>query len=294
MKLSILTWNLGYAGLGKESNFIVDGGWRLFPPSKKIVEKNLIGIKTFIASNPSDVILFQEITKCSPLNFWVKMLDLINASLKEYESSFECDMYSRYLPSLLKPIHGSAIYSKYSIKESEKVILSQPLNTRLTFIEKLNHLHYVLIFDPISDKKLIIGNIHLPAFDRDAELRFQQLNKIMDFARQKHQEGFTVIIGGDWNLKLSNKEFAHETPEKYLFWIHDFPYSHLPKDWSLTYDPKTPTVRTNQRRYTEGINFRTIIDGFLCSPNVKILDIDTADLSFQYTDHHPVKLTITI
>lgn len=39
--VSILTWNVGYAGLGEESDFFMDGGKQVRAPSKAVVEKNL-------------------------------------------------------------------------------------------------------------------------------------------------------------------------------------------------------------------------------------------------------------
>ena len=39
--ITIMTWNLGYGGLGEESNFIADGGKSILPPSKAIVSKNM-------------------------------------------------------------------------------------------------------------------------------------------------------------------------------------------------------------------------------------------------------------
>ena len=38
-ELEIITWNLGYGGLGKDSNFVFDGGTDWRPKSKMVVEK---------------------------------------------------------------------------------------------------------------------------------------------------------------------------------------------------------------------------------------------------------------
>lgn len=43
-EVSILSWNVGYAGLGEESDFFMDGGKQTRAPSKAIVEKNMDGI----------------------------------------------------------------------------------------------------------------------------------------------------------------------------------------------------------------------------------------------------------
>ena len=33
-----------------------------------------------------------------------------------------------------------------------------------------------------------------------------------------------------------------------------------------------------------------VIDGFLCSPNVTVLSLETLDAGFRYSDHNPVLL----
>ena len=42
-EISILTWNIGYAGLGKNAEFITDGGKSIISSTKKQVIKNLDG-----------------------------------------------------------------------------------------------------------------------------------------------------------------------------------------------------------------------------------------------------------
>ncbi|MEQ1931738.1 MAG: hypothetical protein ABL957_14575, partial [Parvularculaceae bacterium] len=42
--IEVMTWNLGYGGLGAESEFFADGGKDYLPPSRAIVDKNIAGI----------------------------------------------------------------------------------------------------------------------------------------------------------------------------------------------------------------------------------------------------------
>ena len=37
-----------------------------------------------------------------------------------------------------------------------------------------------------------------------------------------------------------------------------------------------------------------IIDGFILSPNVKLDRVETLDRQFQYTDHNPVLIQVTL
>ena len=110
----------------------------------------------------------------------------------------------------------------------------------------------------------------------------------MAFAESEYAKGNRVVIGGDWNLKLVAEDFAHTSDPKFLFWVRDFPGGVVPPGWRWAIDPQTPTVRGAHQPYVAGENFTLVIDGFLVSPNVKIGMVETTDLAFEHTDHHPV------
>lgn len=50
--LSVVTWNIGYGGLGRESDFFMDGGSQIHPLGRQIVEKNLAGIAVQLEALP--------------------------------------------------------------------------------------------------------------------------------------------------------------------------------------------------------------------------------------------------
>ena len=102
-----------------------------------------------------------------------------------------------------------------------------------------------------------------------------------------------VVIGGDWNLRLAPTAFPHNTADRFLFWIRDFPAALTPEGWAWAVDPERPTVRTAHQPYRTGENYRLIIDGFLLSPNVALLDAEADDLDFANADHNPVRIRVT-
>ena len=58
----VLTFNIGYAGLGKDQDFFMDGGGMVRPDSKADVGKNLSGIGSTLAGHPADVVSFRKRT----------------------------------------------------------------------------------------------------------------------------------------------------------------------------------------------------------------------------------------
>ncbi|MBN2604249.1 MAG: endonuclease/exonuclease/phosphatase family protein, partial [Bacilli bacterium] len=54
------------------------------------------------------------------------------------------------------------------------------------------------------------------------------------------------------------------------------------------------TVRSDDAPYVEGVNFETIIDGFLLSPNITVDAVFGNDLAFENSDHNPVTIIFTL
>ena len=62
---TILTYNTGYAGLSKDEDFFMDGGSKVEPESKKLVEDNLKGITSILKKQEADIYFLQEVDRDS-------------------------------------------------------------------------------------------------------------------------------------------------------------------------------------------------------------------------------------
>ena len=60
-RLDVLTFNTGYAGLGRDQDFFMDGGQMVRPDSREDVEQNLSGILSSLTQKPADVYMLQEV-----------------------------------------------------------------------------------------------------------------------------------------------------------------------------------------------------------------------------------------
>lgn len=286
--LHVLTWNLGYAGLGAESDFFADKGRSVLAPSRAAVAKNLEGIANLLGSTPADVYLLQEVAIASPLNYATDVKREVDHALPGRASSFVSDVRSRLIPWPLRFLHGTEVLT------SRKVVWggTSPLTADPKFYAGLIKRQYRLQIArlPIagSTREWVIANVHLSAFDKDAELRNRQLADVFAFCSAEFAKGNYVIAGGDWNLEFRANRFAHETEPRFMFWLSDFPWDRLPEGWTMAFDEKVPTVRTAHRPYLRGKNYVTIIDGFLASPNVSVRRVAGIDQDFAYSDHNPV------
>ena len=78
-----LSFNTGYAGLGKESDFFMDGG-KSVRTTRELTEKNLEGIKGFLSSESPDFVLLQEVDRDSKRTYGIdetqQITDLLGKS----------------------------------------------------------------------------------------------------------------------------------------------------------------------------------------------------------------------
>lgn len=285
-EISVTIWNLGYAGLGAESDFSVDGGKNYLPPSRAVTRKNLDGIKHELKKTSADVILLQETARASLLTRGADSVAGAAEALEGRDNAFSADFASLFMPPPFRSRHG--LFSSVSAGGAKREIIALPLEPQfiMGMSRRLYHMHVVRLPAPGADWTVV--NLHLSAFDEGANVRLEQLRAVLAFAEAEYAKGNRVVIGGDWNYEFHRPDRPTTTDAKYLFWVHPFPYSELAEGWSVAIDKETPSVRTNERPYKKGENFTTVIDGFVLSPNVKAIIVRTRDLDFQFSDHQPV------
>lgn len=285
-RLSVASWNIGYGGLGAESDFLADGGDHLLPPSRAVVEKNVSGIARELEHLSADAILLQEVAGPSLLTRGVDTLGAVTTTLIKRDNAFSPDFVIRHLVYPFAAEHGLLTSLGFAGATREVVALPLEPGYMMGITKRLYHLHVVR--SPFPGGEWTIINLHLSAFDDSAETRAAQLSAVFDFAEREFAAGRYVVIGGDWNLEFFRPDRPFTTTDDDLFWIHAFPDEYLPQGWQIAIDRETPSVRTNERPYRYGENYTTVIDGFVVSPNVITEMVETRDTDFKFTDHQLV------
>jgi len=286
-EVSAMVWNIGYGGLGAESDFVADGGKATLPPSKAAVKKNVAGVVDQLEAADVDMILMQETAKSSLMTRGVRVLAAVEGALKGRHNVYSADMKARLLPPPLRLSHGLFTSTRLAGARHETIALPLEPGRIMGLFKRRYHMQVVRA--PIEGGgEWVFIDLHLSAFDDGANVRLEQLRAALAYAAQQYEKGGHVVLGGDWNYEFFNPGRPTTTGDAFLFWLHPFPYEELKEGWSVVIDRTTPTVRTNERAYNKGENFTTVIDGFVASPNVEALSVGAVDLDFQYTDHQPV------
>lgn len=286
-EIRVVTWNIGYAGLGAAADFVGDGGEHTFPPSREVVLSNLEGIISVLTNVQADVVVLQELAVSSPLNLWVNTKRALDESLRPSAQIFALDVATRLLPPPLRLAHGKAIYSSLDVAAAERVAL--PLEDEWFAGIVRNNYSMLVARAPIdgTEHEWVIVNVHLAAFD-DGTVRRAQLREVLAFANREYQMGNAVIVAGDFNLEFVSERFPSSAPSDQRFWLRRFPFEELPSGWHAGFDPNVPSVRTLAEPYIQGYTYTSITDGFLTSPNITVRDVRGIYTGFAYSDHQPV------
>ncbi len=287
-QISMTSWNIGYAALGAGADFIADGGTSLRALPAEEIAAAATDIAVTAQGFDSDFILMQEISDGGFLTREVPVLAEIDAALPDYSAVYWRDLAVEGLPESLRISHGLAVFARPAVERTLAVAIpDEPEPLALWF---RRHYGATVSEVPIrgTDRKWIVINIHLSAFDSGGKVRREQAAAVFAYARAEYAKGNYVVIGGDWNMRLVQSDFPHRTDDKFLFWLVDFPDNLLPRGWRIGVDEGVPTVRTLQKPYVPGENYTAIIDGYAYSPNVAMRRISTHDLGFRSADHNPV------
>lgn len=294
---SALIWNIGYAGLSAKMDFFYDGGKQV-RPDEKTVDKNLKEITSFLKHyNKTDFVILQEVDEKSKRSYNKNEISAIKSSLADHSSYFAYNYKVAFVPlPPSKPMgrvsSGLLSFSKARPAKVERHSFpgnySWPKNLFM-----LDRCFLVSRFSLKNKKELLVINTHNSAYD-DGTLRDNQMNYLKSFLLAEYKKGNYIVVGGDWNQSPPN--FVSDFMEYQFDDINykEIPNDYLPKNWNWAYVNKIPTNRRVDIPFNKGTSRTTVIDFYLLSPNIKVLETQTIDIDFSNSDHQPVYLSFKL
>ncbi len=293
---TIYTWNTGYGGLGKESDFFMDGGEMVAPPSAAVIEKNLAGISEFISTAEADAWLLQEVDTDSARTGREDQF-AIYASLGEGSAAFAYNYRCPFVPIPLPPmgrVHsGVATLTDFAIdNEAVRVSLPCPFDWPVRAAQIKRCLLITRLPLEGRDEQLVLVNLHLEAYD-DGEGKKAQTDLLINILEEEYAKGNYVVAGGDFNQSFPGVLDRFPILDESKWTPGILGNELLPEGWSFVYDSSAATCRLLDAPYN-GENQKYVIDGFIISPNLVLEEAETVDLDFEYSDHNPVKLRVSL
>ena len=292
----MLIWNIGYAGLGKNADFFMDGGESVTSSDLTTVVANLEAISDTISALNPDIAMYQEVDINSSRTYGIDQRWALSFGQSSHALNYACDFVPFPMPPIGKVNSGVMTSSVYSIDSAERHALPCPFSWPVSAANLKRCL--LVSYLPIegSDKQLVMINLHLEAYD-DGEGKAAQTAQLKDLIQKEYEKGNYVIAGGDFNQSFPNAlEFYPNThPELWTPGILDD--NSVPQGWNFAYDLTQPSCRLLNQPYDSSDMENTqhyVIDGFILSPNVELINVETYNMNFEYSDHNPVCLKVIL
>ncbi len=303
---SILTFNVGFGAYNHDFSFFMDKGKmkdgtevqgeKSKAESEEIVLTNINGATEIIKTYNPDFCLLQEVDTFSTRSHFVNQKSIFETEFSGYGSVFGDNFHSVFLCYPLTDPHGSVqagllTFSRYKIREA--IRRSYPVDE--SFITKFFDLDrcFVVTKIPVENgKDLVIINSHLSAYDKGGIIRKQQIEMLRNVLTAEYNNGNYVIVGGDFNHALCGTEKSFVGEQEIPEWVSvmsddDIPeHFHIAKAENIN---EVPTCRSTDIPYSRGVNYVSVLDGFIFSDNI-LAEAENIDTDFKFSDHNPVIL----
>jgi endonuclease/exonuclease/phosphatase family metal-dependent hydrolase len=296
--ITLISWNIGYAGLGQEMDFFYDGG-KMVRGSKELTDRYMQQVLGFLKEQDVDFWLFQEVDFKAKRSYNQNQESIIASALSAYNYVKAVNYDVPFVPVPInepmgKVLSGIMTFSKATPRLSRRysfpMIAGWP--DRMFLLDRcLIEARYKVG----EGQELVVINTHNSAFVSDQLLMDKELEVIKSKMLREYELGNYVVVGGDWNLnppdfKPENNYNGHIYDEPKVSIPNDF----LPVGWKYAFDKNAPTNRNLDIAFQKGVTGSKTIDYFIVSPNISIESIKVEDLNFVFSDHNPVRLEIVL
>ena len=114
-------------------------------------------------------------------------------------------------------------------------------------------------------------------------------------ANEERKKGNYVIAGGDFNQTFDGMD-TYPIHDKDSWVPGKVRKEDIPEGFSYAVSDNVPTCRLLNGPYSGNYDDSQVyvLDGFIVSDNLKIDQVENIDTQFEYTDHQPVKLNVTL
>ncbi|MDR2743007.1 MAG: endonuclease/exonuclease/phosphatase family protein [Treponema sp.] len=287
----------------------MDGGSRVRPLSAQVVKTNLQGIRDFISVGDYDAALLQEVDAPSRRSWYVDQVEALAGAFRGssvFAYNFLAPLVPYPVPEFIgKVASGLLTLNKFRVFRAERISLPNPFSwpVRTVNLKRCLLAEWIPLRD--SNRELVLVNLHLEAYDlnlndlpldayNDPGGREAQTRMLMDFLIVEYEKGNYCIAGGDFNRTFPGFDETRFPLRNKDFWAAEvLSPSLFPEGWRYGADLDTPSCRLLNKPYSgnsEDTQFY-ILDGFILSPNVELVSVNTVNMEFRYSDHNPVELT---
>ena len=294
---TVLTYNTGYAALSRDEDFFMDGGSKVRPDSKDVVEENLAGISSIMKEQDADFYFMQEVDRDAKRSYHVDELEYYEDVLGMegmYACNFKCDFVPYPMPPIGKVDAGLVTMTDYEVSEATRIALPESFKWPIKTCNLKRCMLETRIPIAGSDKELVLINFHLEAYD-SGEGKIAQSKMLAEKLQDEYDKGNYVIAGGDFNQTFEGMDTYPLLDTEN--WVPGIIGSEdIPDSFSFAVSDNVPSCRLLNGPYSGNYEDSQVyvIDGFIVSDNLEITSVENIDTDFEYSDHQPVRLEVTL
>lgn len=294
---TVLTYNTGYAALSKDEDFFMDGGSKVRPDDKAVVEENLSGISSIMKEQDADFYFLQEVDRDAKRSYNIDELDYYEEALGMtgmYACNFKCDFVPYPLPPIGKVEAGLVTMTDYEVSDATRIALPESFKWPVKTCNLKRCMLETRIPIQGSDKELVLINFHLEAYD-SGEGKIAQSKMLSEKLQEEYDKGNYVIAGGDFNQTFEGMDtYPILDTENWMPGI--IGSDDIPDSFSFAVSDNVPSCRLLSGPYSGNYEDSQVyvLDGFIVSDNLEIKSVENIDTDFEYSDHQPVRLEVTL
>lgn len=310
---TVLSYNLGFGAYSPEYSFFMDTGVMNDGTevtgtyakglNKADVQKNVDGQVKVLKEVNADFCFLQEVDERADRSYDINMVKAVKGALSAHCSTYAENFHTA---NLLYPFNdpigtinaGIVTLSRYKVDSAVRrsFPVTDALIDKLFDLDRCFAVHYLPIKD--SDKNLVLINLHMSAYDEGGTIRAAQLKMLNGVLAEEYKKGNYVVAGGDFNHCLIADKFDSDeqalqhfpSDQKTPDWVKNsvLHNSELSSGFSIAASADIATCRGAEMPYTKGINYSTVVDGFIVSDNITVVKENTVDTDYAFSDHNPV------
>ena len=217
-EIELISWNVGFGALGKDADFAMDGGGNAPAADKAQVEANLAGISECLGrEKDASIYLLQESDFDSSRSYHIDFRDRIALAQNTFALNYSCPFVPFPWPPFREVNSGLQTVSAYDIEQAERISLPCPFSwpLRTANLKRCLLVSYLPVEG--SDKKLVLVNLHLEAYD-DGEGKLAQMKQLLDFIQDEYEKGNYVLAAGDFNQYFPGTEKIYPNERSWRWW----------------------------------------------------------------------------
>ena len=306
-----VTYNIGFGAYDQSYSFFMDTGCMADGTpvtgrygkgrSAPAVLENTENSVEIVTGLDADFVLLQEVDQAADRSYQVPQDQMMAEAMGGYGHTFANNFHT---PVLFYPLHdphgavqaGLMTFSRFRVDSAlrRSYPVDESFPTKFFDLDRCFAVHRL----PVEGgRELVLINSHMSAYDEGGRIRAAQLEMLNQVMAEELAAGSYVIVGGDFNHALGSDL------------VEAFPSGQLRPEWVAVLDEgdltegmtiaraenaaEVPTCRSADIPYEKGVNYVTVVDGFLVSDNIR-WTAENIDADFLASDHNPVRLTFTL